>query len=120
MKATDDAAFEDRPELFNRIGVNRADHIAMRGVPACFVRIIGEVFVDLALIALAISCCRSRVRSYSSFIITRHHWCTCQEWGNPIWAIPDYVPQVFLYFRITMVFLVPVISCADHGVAEAY
>lgn len=50
MECADNAAFEDRPEAFNRVRMHRADDVTMRGVPDLSVRIISQAAVELAFI----------------------------------------------------------------------
>ncbi len=50
VEAADDAALEDRPEAFNRIGVDCSDDILPSGMVYCAVLEAGQGLVDLALV----------------------------------------------------------------------
>jgi hypothetical protein len=50
MECADNAAFEDAPEAFDCVGVNRADHVTVRGVPDFLVRIVSQSIVDFAFV----------------------------------------------------------------------
>jgi hypothetical protein len=50
MEAADYAAFEDAPEAFNRVGVNSAHNVAMRGMMDGLVGIVGQSTIDAAFV----------------------------------------------------------------------
>jgi len=50
VERADDTALEDRPETFNRIGVNCADDVLMCGVVDSFVWIAGQRPIDVAFV----------------------------------------------------------------------
>ncbi len=50
MESTDDAALEDRPEAFNRIGVNSANSILLAVVIDRLLIVFGQPIIDVAFI----------------------------------------------------------------------
>ncbi len=50
VEASHDPALEDRPETFNRVRVDRADHVTMCRVPYLLVRIVGQAVIDTAFV----------------------------------------------------------------------
>jgi hypothetical protein len=50
VKCADNAAFENRPEAFNRVGVNRGDDKTVLGMPKHLVRIVSQSPIELAFV----------------------------------------------------------------------
>jgi len=49
--AADNRPLEDRPEAFNRVGVYRADNVALGGMMNALVRVIGQSAIDAAFVS---------------------------------------------------------------------
>src|SRR5579885_435751 len=48
--AADNRPFEDAPKAFNRIRVDRADHVAVRGMPTALMVVLSQVVIDFVFI----------------------------------------------------------------------
>lgn len=78
MERSDDAALDDRPETFNRLGVNCADHVLLFGMIDEGVRIfLIEVFVADPLIrASRLTLCETASCTKASRVAVRTFWTT--------------------------------------------